>query len=63
MNGQILNVRGDRQVGTFSQSPIDEITIEDSESASFSELVLASGTLDNGVLMKSDFEDSGLFRV
>ena len=63
MNGQILNVRGDRQVGTFSQSPIDGITIEDSESSSFSEIVVASRTFDNGFLMKSDFEDSGLFRV
>ncbi|MFK7861487.1 MAG: hypothetical protein AB8B64_21905 [Granulosicoccus sp.] len=64
-NGQfeLSNSRGDLQVGTFTQHPVDGISINNEQAVLVSEIVLASGTLDNGFIMKSDYGDNGIFRV
>lgn len=59
---ELSNSGGDIETGLYSQHPVDGIIVGDFPS-SYSEYVLASGTLDNGFLMKSDYGDSGIFRV
>lgn len=59
---QLINSSGENENGTYSQHPVEGITLQ-SNGSSYSEIALASGTLDSGVVLKWDYELDGFIQI